>query len=158
MMWGESGAFLKDFKELRVWTKAHKITLQIYEITQRFPREELFGLTSQIRRSAASIGANIAEGCGRRSDGEMSRFLHIARGSAVELEYHLLLARDLGFVSASSFTTLVDEVDEVQRMLTSLIQRVQLIVSIRSKSQKPQNRRVLEARSSKLEAEIDVDQ
>lgn len=78
-----------------MWTKAHETTLQVYRLTSRFPSEELYRLTSQIRRAASSIGANIAEGCGRNSDGEMARFLHISRGSAVELEYHLLLARDL---------------------------------------------------------------
>ncbi len=116
---------LKDFKELKVWNKAHQVTLELYGLTRQFPREELYGLTSQIRRAASSVGANIAEGSGRRSDGEMSRFLHIARGSAVELEYHLLLARDLELLPASSFTALERQVDEIQRMLTSLIQRVQ---------------------------------
>jgi four helix bundle protein len=105
--------------------KAHQVTLELYRLTRQFPREELYGLTSQIRRAASSIGANIAAGSGRRSDGEMSRFLHIARGSAVELEYHLLLARDLELLPVSSFTVLGRQVDEIQRMLTSLIQRVQ---------------------------------
>jgi four helix bundle protein len=105
--------------------KAHQVTLELYRLTRQFPREELYGLTSQIRRAASSMGANIAEGSGRRSDGEMSRFLHIARGSAVELEYHLLLARDLELLPVSSFTVLGRQVDEIQRMLTSLIQRVQ---------------------------------
>ena len=91
----------------------------------RFPKEEIYALSSQTKRAAASIGANIAEGCGRKSDGEMARFLHIARGSAVELEYHLLLARDLEFLPAASFGFLQREVDEIQRMLTSLIQRIQ---------------------------------
>jgi four helix bundle protein len=116
---------LKDFKELKVWRKAHETTLHLYQLTREFPKEELYGLTSQIRRSASSIGANIAEGCGRKSDGEMARFLHIARGSAVELEYHLLLARDLELLPATSFGVLTVAVDEIQRMLTSLIQRVQ---------------------------------
>jgi four helix bundle protein len=116
---------LKDFKELKVWTKAHEMTLELYRLTRQFPREELYELTSQIRRAASSMGANIAEGSGRRSDGEMSRFLHIARGSAVELEYHLLLARDLELLPISRFSVLVRQVDEIQRMLTSLIQRVQ---------------------------------
>jgi four helix bundle protein len=105
--------------------KAHQVTLELYRLTRQFPREELYGLTSQIRRAASSMGANIAEGSGRRSDGEMSRFLHIARGSAVELEYHLLLARDPELLPVSSFTALGRQVDEIQRMLTSLIQRVQ---------------------------------
>jgi four helix bundle protein len=129
---------LKDFKELKVWSKAHETTLQLYRLTRQFPREELYGLTSQIRRAASSMGANIAEGSGRRSDGEMSRFLHIARGSAVELEYHLLLARDLELLPASSFTTLERQVDEIQRMLTSLIQRVQPVG--RSMSTRMENR------------------
>jgi len=87
---------VKDFKELKVWCKAHELTLVVYRLTRSFPKDELFGLTGQLRRSAASIGANIAEGCGRRSDGEFTRFLQIARGSVSELECHLLLARDLG--------------------------------------------------------------
>ena len=83
---------VKDFKELKVWCKAHELTLVVYRLTRSFPKDELFGLTGQLRRSAASIGANIAEGCGRRSDGEFTRFLQIARGSVSELECHLLLA------------------------------------------------------------------
>jgi len=116
---------VKDFKDLREWTKAHSLTLGIYKATRGFPREELFGLTSQMRRSASSIGANIAEGSGRRSDGEFTRFLHIARGSAAELEYHLLLARDLELLSDIAHGLLAKQTDEVQRMLTSLIQQVQ---------------------------------
>jgi four helix bundle protein len=91
---------VKDFKGFRVWSKAHSMTLDIYRATKEFPREELFGITSQMRRAASSIGANIAEGTGRRSDGELTRYLHIARGSAAELEYHLLLARDLDLLSS----------------------------------------------------------
>ena len=116
---------MKDFKELKVWSKAHELTVTIYGITRRFPQDEMYGLTSQLRRSAASIGANIAEGCGRRSDGELARFLQIARGSASETEYHLLLARDLRFLSESDYRTTEMRVVEVQRMLTSLVQKVQ---------------------------------
>jgi four helix bundle protein len=115
---------MKDFKELIVWRKAHSVTLAIYAATRVFPREELYGLTSQLRRSAASIGAKIAEGCGRRSDGEMCRFLNIAYGSATEVEYHLLLARDLHLLEEDLFRQLECDIDEVRRMLTSLIQRV----------------------------------
>jgi len=147
---------MKDFKELKGCRKAHEVTLQSYGITRRFPREELFGLTSQIRRSASSIGANIAEGCGRRSDGEMSRFLHIARGSAVELEYHLLLARDLMWLPASDFRILACEVDEVQRMLTSLIQRVQLTAPNQRKAKKAESRSDVEGHSAGVEAELKV--
>jgi four helix bundle protein len=116
---------LKNFKELQVWQKAHAMTLAVYDKTRGFPREELYGLTSQMRRSSASIGANIAEGSGRRSDGEICRFLRIARGSACELEYHLLLARDLSLLTEEDFRELSRMADEQQRMLTALIQRFQ---------------------------------
>ena len=97
---------MSNYKELQVWRKAHAMTLDIYRVTARFPKEELYGLTSQMRRSAASVGANIAEGCGRRSDGEMCRFLQIARGSASEIEYHILLASDLHFLKKDEFQRL----------------------------------------------------
>jgi four helix bundle protein len=115
---------MTDFKELKVWRKAHELTLDIYGITARFPKDEMYGLTSQMRRSAASVGANIAEGCGRRSDGEMCRFLQIARGSASEVEYHLLLARDLHLLEDVGFRKLIHQADEIQRMLTGLMQSV----------------------------------
>jgi four helix bundle protein len=113
---------VKNYKELIVWKKAHEMTLEVYSATRGFPREELYGLTSQLRRSAASIGANIAEGSGRRSDNEICRFLQIARGSASEVEYHVLLARDLKFLREEDFQRLSHQADEVQRMLTALIQ------------------------------------
>ncbi len=116
---------MHDFRDLKVWTRAHELTVGIYRATREFPREELFGLTSQLRRAASSIGANIAEGCGRRSDGDLTRFLHIARGSAVELENHVLLARDLDYVAASKCNEFVKRADEIQRMLTVFIQQVQ---------------------------------
>jgi four helix bundle protein len=116
---------MEDFKDLKVWTKAHELTLLVYQLTRAFPREEMYGLTSQLRHAASSIGANIAEGCGRRSDGEMRRFLQIARGSASELEYHFLLARDLQFLNGDEFKDLEGKVLEVQRMLASLVQRLQ---------------------------------
>jgi four helix bundle protein len=107
---------VKDFKELRVWGESHRLTLRLYKETRSFPREETYGLTSQIRRAAASIPANVAEGCGRRSDGELTRFLQIARGSASELEYHLLLSRDLGFLTDEKFQEVQSKLVEVQRM------------------------------------------
>jgi four helix bundle protein len=119
---------MKDFKDLKVWAKAHQATLLVYDETRAFPREEIYGLTSQVRRAAASVAANIVEGCGRRSDGEFKRFLQIARGSACELEYHLLLARDLKFLNEEHFRKLDGLVAEVQRMLTSLVQRVQPVL------------------------------
>jgi four helix bundle protein len=123
---------MEDFKDLKVWAKAHQMTLAIYQATRKFPRDEIYGLTSQIRRAAASIGANIAEGCGRRSDAEMKRFVQIARGSASELEYHLLLARDLQLLTGEEFKDLEAKVFEIQRMLASLVQRLQPSVFARS--------------------------
>jgi four helix bundle protein len=122
---------MEDFKDLKVWTKAHELTLAVYRRTRVFPKET-YGLTSQLRRAAASIGANIAEGCGRRSDGEMKRFLQIARGSASELEYHFLLARDLQLLDNGEFKNLEGKVLEVQRMLAPLVQRLQASVLAKS--------------------------
>ena len=116
---------MKDFKELKVWHKTHALVVLVYEASRRFPREEIYGLRSQLRRAAVSVGANIAEGCGRRSDGEFIRFLQIARGSASELEYHLLVARDLKFLSGDLHVELQKKVTEVQRMLTSLVSAVE---------------------------------
>ena len=115
---------MEDFKDLRVWAKAHELTIILYEKSRSFPKEEMYGLTSQLRRAAVSIGANIAEGCGRRSDGEMKRFLQIARGSANELEYELLLAQDLHFLSTPDFQDLRARTLEIQRMLASLTAKV----------------------------------
>jgi four helix bundle protein len=116
---------VKDFKELKVWEKAHELTLSLYSLSKSFPKEELYGLTSQLRRSAVSLCANIAEGCRRRSDGEFVRFLQISRGSASELEYHLLLSRDLGFMNESAHANLQRKLAEVQRMLTSLVSAIE---------------------------------
>jgi four helix bundle protein len=96
------GTELKDFRDLKVWAKSHALAPEIYGATEKFPREELFGLTSQMRRCCVSIGANIAEGAGKRGNNEFQRFLQIAAGSASELDYHLLLARDLGFLPDAS--------------------------------------------------------
>ena len=112
---------MKGFKELKVWHKAHELTLAIYESTRTFPREELYGLTGQLRRSASSIGANIAEGCGRRGALEFARFLDIAQGSASELEYHLLLSVDLKLLDPETHTRLNSEVVQVKRMIASLL-------------------------------------
>lgn len=108
---------MEDFKNLIVWDKCHQFTLAIYGHTRKFPKEEMYGLTRQLRRASASIGANIAEACGRRSDAEMKRFLQIARGSANEVEYHLLLARDLQYLPIEVFKDLEEKMHEVQRML-----------------------------------------
>ena len=127
---------MRNYEDLQVWRKAHNLTLEIYKSTRCFPSEERFGLTSQIRRSSASIGANIAEGCGRRSDAEMSRFVQIAMGSGAELSYHLRLAHDLGLFSKSCFDGLGSDLNEVMRMLSSLSQRLKPraeVVQLRAK-------------------------
>jgi four helix bundle protein len=116
---------MKDFRDLKVWEKAHRLTLNVYVATSKFPKEELYGLTSQIRRCSASIAANIAEGCGRRGNGEFHRFLQIASGSASELDYHLLLANDLKFLQQLQYQELSKGLLEVRRMLTSLIVKVE---------------------------------
>ncbi len=115
---------MKDFRDLTVWSKAHQLTLAAYKATAGFPKEELYGLTSQIRRSCASIPANIAEGCGKAGDVEFARYLQIAMGSASEVEYHLLLARDLGLLTDTGYSALNDEVTQVKRMLASLIKKL----------------------------------
>jgi four helix bundle protein len=115
---------LRDFHNLKVWTKAHELVLALYQVTAEFPQAEIYGLTSQLRRSGVSIPANIAEGCGRETEAEFARFLHMAMGSASETQYHLLLARELKFLKASDYEKLEAQVSEVKRMLTSLIQKL----------------------------------
>ena len=115
---------MKDFHELKVWQKAHALTLSIYKVTAPFPREELYGLTSQLRRASASIAANLAEGCGRSGDAEFARFCSIALGSASELEYHLLLAQDLKLLKPSEYEALAPRATELKRMLTALLQKL----------------------------------
>jgi four helix bundle protein len=112
---------MQSFRNLKVWEKAHLLTLSVYESTKGFPREELYGLTSQIRRAAASVGTNIAEGCCRKGDGEMGRFLYIAIGSASEVKYQLLLAKDLHYLNESDHKRLETQVIDVKRMLAALI-------------------------------------
>ena len=119
-------AFMKDFRRLEVWGRAHALTLSIYKVTAGFPTEERFGLTSQMRRCTASIGANIAEGCGKRGNAEFHRFLQIASGSASETEYHLLLAHDLGYLTEPAHRELMQQLTPLRRMLTSLIQKVEV--------------------------------
>lgn len=115
---------MKDFRKLIVWEKAHKLTLEVYRITSLFPREELYGLTSQIRRASVSIPANFAEGCGRDSEGELLRFMRIAMGSSSELEYEILLAQDLGYLSIEEFNEISRDLVEVRKMLNAFIQKL----------------------------------
>ena len=112
---------MKDLRQLQVWDKAHQLALAIYKITKEFPKEELYGLTSQIRRASMSIPTNIAEGCGKYTDADFARFLQIAMGSASETEYQLLLSHDLGFLNSEQYSVLNADITEVKRMLASLL-------------------------------------
>jgi len=115
---------VRDYRDLKVWTKAHRLTLAIYETPEHFPKAGVFGITSQMRRASISIEANLAEGCGRRSDGEMARFVQIAMGSGAELPCHLLIAKDLGFMDETDYATLHQDTTEVLRMLSALSEAV----------------------------------
>ena len=117
---------MKDFRKLKVWQKAHRLTLAVYEITRKFPREELYGLTSQMRKSSSSIPMNIAEGCGRGSDLELGRFLQYAMGSASELEYQLILAHDLAYLDLAEYKDLDQDTAEVKRMLATFIGKLKV--------------------------------
>jgi len=115
---------MRNFRKLKVWEKAHHLTVQIYRITKNLPSNERFGLTAQLRRAAASIPTNIAEGCGRDSERELARFMSIAAGSASEVEYQLLLACDLNYIQNETYGELNQEVNEVKKMLSSFIQKL----------------------------------
>lgn len=115
---------MQPFQNLAVWQKAHQLTLQVYIRSKGFPSDERFGLTSQLRRSASSTAANIAEGCARDRRNEFAQFLRVALGSATETEYHLLLARDLGYLSNEQHESLTAACLEIQRMLASFIRRL----------------------------------
>jgi four helix bundle protein len=111
---------MQDFRNLKVWQVAHQLVIKIYVSTKKFPKEEQFGLTSQIRRSSISIPSNIAEGCGRGSDSDFARFLQIALGSASELEYQIYLANQLGYISESEYPELNRELIKIKKMLSML--------------------------------------
>jgi len=112
---------MQDFRKLKVWEKAHQLTLAVYHTTKTFPKDEQYGLSSQMRRAAASVPANIAEGCGREGNQELARFLQIAMGSASALEYHLILAADLAFIPKETHAELEAQTIEIKRMLAALI-------------------------------------
>ena len=118
---------MQDYRKVKIWKKAHDLTLAIYATTRDFPKEETYGLRSQLRSSSASIGMNVAEGCGRDGDREFARFLHFAMGSANELEYQLLLSRDLGLIDEQAHSRLGSQAAEVKKMLTSLLQKLKAV-------------------------------
>jgi len=115
---------MQNFKELKVWEKAHQITLSIYKVSAKFPKEEIYSLTNQLRRASASIPANIAEGCGKNTQADLANFLNISLGSANETEYFLILSKDLDYLTEEEFSILSNSINEVKAMLISLIGRV----------------------------------
>lgn len=115
---------MRDYQKYIVWQKSHQFVLEIYRITKFFPKEELFALTNQMKRSSSSIPTNIAEGCGRDSDKDFCKFLFIAYGSANELEYQIILSRDLNFINSDESEKLLIQIEEIKKMLNSLIKQI----------------------------------
>jgi four helix bundle protein len=115
---------MQDFRDLKVWSKAHAVVLAVYSASEPFPAVERYGITNQMRRAALSIPSNIAEGCGRSTSADFARFLDIAFGSASELEYLLLVARDLGLLASAAHDPILADLKEVKRMLAALIGRI----------------------------------
>lgn len=116
---------MRNYQDSQVWTKAHSLMLDLYRTSRAFPKEEIYGVTSQVRRAAMSIGANLAEGCGRRTSTELARFVRVALGSASELDYHLLVCRDLGFLKSEDFDRHKKNLTEVRKMLTSFLSSIE---------------------------------
>ena len=115
---------MQNYKELKVWEKAHHFTLSVYEATKSFPKEEIYSLTNQLRRAASSIPANIAEGCGKNTQGELAHFLNISLGSSNESEYLLILSKDLNYLNQPIFDKLFSAINEIKAMLIALIGKV----------------------------------
>jgi four helix bundle protein len=114
--------YVRNFEDLEVWRLAHTLTVDLHRLTKAFPRDEIFGLTSQIRRASGSIGANLAEGCGRWGEVELARYVQIAMGSASELHNHLRLARDLDYLAEADYQITLSALTSIRKMLTSLLQ------------------------------------
>jgi len=115
---------MQDYRKLKVWEKAHSFTLSIYKITLGFPKTETYALADQMRRSASSIPTNIAEGCGRNSNLELSHFLNIALSSSNEIDYQILLTKDLGYISQEQYELLKNQIGEIKAMLIALISKL----------------------------------
>jgi four helix bundle protein len=128
------GGLVGDFKKLKVWQKSHQLALDMYKATEGFPDRERFGLTGQVRRAATSIPTNIAEGCGCGTDNELGRYVRISLGSAVELEYQLILARDLGMLTVTAYQSLSAAILEIQSMLVGLSRKVRRGPQLRATS------------------------
>jgi four helix bundle protein len=117
---------MSDYKKLRAWEDAHKLVLEIYQITSHFPKDEIYGIISQIRRAASSIPTNIVEGCGQLDNGNLIRFLGIARGSAFELEYLILLSKDLDYLKKEEYSELNEKIEQLIGMITNLIKSLSI--------------------------------
>lgn len=126
---------MRDFKQLKVWEKAHQFALLVYQLTNNFPKNEQYGLVSQIRRAAASIPTNIAEGYGRSGQTERGHFLNIAIGSASEVEYQLILSKDLGYIPEAEHCKCSNSILEIRKMLISLYNKIKLDLDKNSKKQ-----------------------
>ncbi len=124
---------MSDYKKLKVWEDAHKFTIDIYNITQKFPNNEQYGLTSQIRRSSSSIATNIVKGCGQLDNGNLIRFLGIAKGSAFETEYQLLLSKDLGYIDINEYNILTEKIKSIIRRLNNLIKSLKKLKTVNRK-------------------------
>ena len=125
---------MRNYRDLQVWSKSYELSLELYRLSRSFPREEIYGITSQLRRAAVSIGANLAEGCGRRTNAEMGRFVRIAMGSASELDHHLLLCKDLGFLREEDYKRTARSLIEVRKMLGGLLDSIESELEFKSKA------------------------
>jgi four helix bundle protein len=115
---------MQNYKDLKVWEKAHQFTVKVYEFSKGFPREEIYSLTNQLRRSATSIPSNIAEGCGKNTQNDLARYLNIALGSSNEAEYQILLSKDLNYLNIENYEILTKMINEIKAMLISLIFKI----------------------------------
>lgn len=115
---------MRDYQQLAFWQRSHQLTFKIYKATKTFPKEEIYGLTSQMRRSSSSVPTNIAEGCGRMSNAELKRFLTIAAGSLSELNYQLILSKDLQYLSETLFKELLDETIQIRKMIHRYYEKI----------------------------------
>ena len=115
---------MRDFRKLNVWERAHNFVLNIYKLSKPFPKEELYGITSQLRRAVVSIPTNIAEGCGKHTEKDFVRYLSIAAGSTSEVEYLLILSKDLKFIDESIALAQITEINEIKKILNALMMKI----------------------------------
>ena len=125
---------MRDYKKYSIWSDSHKLTLEIYLLTKKFPKEELFGITSQIRRAVSSVPTNIAEGWGRRSDLDFKRFLIISHGSATEVEYLIFLSFELNYISEEEYIDLTGKIEILRKQIHTLIKKIALSVEPKAKN------------------------